>query len=64
MGEYLPNKRGIVGVFEVFGEYLFGELLFLDHNETNSGLGPSDGIAIYRILSYTNFNLKYLVCLL
>jgi len=43
---YLSNKRRVVAVLEVFRQNLFRKSILIEHNKSNTILGPSHNILI------------------
>lgn len=47
---YLSDKGGIVAMFEVFGQHLFGEEELVEHEEAYAVVRPSHHILVALIL--------------
>ena len=47
---YLSDKGRVVAVFEVFGQHLFGEEEFIEHEESYPVVRPSHHILVALIL--------------
>lgn len=50
-GTYLSDKRWIVAMFEVLGQYLLGECVLIDHDKADAVECPFDNMLVLVILN-------------